>query len=84
MQITLRIPNLVQPKNLIIELDSVNAVKWSKGGPWNLNFHLSYIRNAQKCEPSILITHQILSANHVADAFAKQGLHRQSEFIAWI
>lgn len=87
LQITIGSLHKVQPENLVIESDSLNAVKWctaSEGGPWNLNFHFNFIRNIQQRYPSLLITHQVRSANHVADSFAKQGLHRNSEFIAWL
>lgn len=72
---------------LIIESDSKNAVLWCNsdcGGPWNLNFQLSFIRNARKGGLELMIVHRSRSANVVADSMAKQGLHRKSEFIAWM
>lgn len=72
---------------MILESDSKNVVLWrnsDSGGPWNLNFQLSYIRNIHKGGLDISIVHRSRSANFVADSMAKQGLHRQSEFIAWL
>lgn len=72
---------------LIIESDSANAVQWcnsENGGPWNLNFHLNYIRNARRGGPEISIVHKGRSANFVADSMAKQGLHRRADFVAWL
>lgn len=73
--------------NMIIESDSLNAVRWCRSpdeGPWNLNFHLNLIRNTLIQNQSISLIHNPRSSNHVADALAKQGLHRTSEFLAWI
>ena len=86
-QISTASPNRIKMEHIMIESDSLNAVKWctaSEGRPWNLNFHLNFIRNVQLRFPSMAITHHPRSSNHVADALAKQGLHRQSEFLAWI
>lgn len=72
---------------LILESDSKNAVLWCNsdcGGPWNLNFQLSFIRNVRQGGMDISIVHRGRSANFVADSMAKQGLHRNSEFIAWL
>nr|CCA66140.1 hypothetical protein [Beta vulgaris subsp. vulgaris] len=77
----------IKEKNLIIESDSANAVSWcnqDEGGPWNMNFQLNFIRNARKKNLRLTITHERRSANFVADSMAKQGIHRQSEFIAWM
>ena len=71
----------------IVESDSSNAVRWcskNMGGPWNLNFFLNYIRNAQNSEPRFIIEHKKRESNMIADALAKQGLRRLDEFIAWI
>lgn len=72
---------------LILESDSKNVVCWcnsDSGGPWNLNFQLSFIRNVCKGGIDISIVHRGGSANFMADSMAKQGLHRKSEFIAWL
>ncbi|XP_048491371.1 uncharacterized protein LOC125492703 [Beta vulgaris subsp. vulgaris] len=72
---------------LVLESDSSNAVLWSNGdrcGPWNMHHHLNFIRNARKKHLDISISHMGRSANSIADALAKQGLHRQEEFIAWL
>ncbi|XP_048503097.1 uncharacterized protein LOC125498844 [Beta vulgaris subsp. vulgaris] len=72
---------------IILESDSANAVRWSngeEGGPCNLNFQLNFIRNAKRNGLDISIVHMGRSANFVADSLAKQGIHRQSDFIAWL
>lgn len=87
IQISESFPDKCQSSNLIIESDSLNAVKWctaKEGGPWNLNFHLNFIRNAIKRNTTMSILHQKREANHVADSLAKQGLQRGSEFLAWM
>ncbi|XP_057248364.1 uncharacterized protein LOC130590299 [Beta vulgaris subsp. vulgaris] len=79
--------DLTRHSNIIIESDSQNAVKWcnsSGTGPWNLNFKINFIRNAMSSWESLSIIHQVRSSNHVADSLAKQGLHRKSEFLAWL
>ena len=73
--------------NLIIESDSVNAVRWCNedmGGPWNLNFQLNFIRNARRSWLNLKIIHKGRSSNVVADSLAKQGLTRADEFLAWL
>ncbi|XP_056694952.1 uncharacterized protein [Spinacia oleracea] len=77
----------IQDHSLIIESDSANAVKWctnKKGGPWNLNFVLNFIRNASGNDSHISITHRGRASNNVADALAKQGLCRDDDFLAWL
>ena len=72
---------------IIYESDSSNAVAWcngEEGGPWNMNFHLNFIRNAKRSNQSIEIIHKCRDSNFAADALAKQGFHRHSEFIAWM
>lgn len=79
--------DMVKGAKLILESDSANAVLWSnddKGGPWNMNFHLNFIRNARKNGLDITIVHRGRGANYVADSLAKQGLLRREEFIAWL
>ena len=78
-----------EPSHLIIESDSINAVRWcmeGKAGPWNLNFTLNFIKNALRSSPnlSISIIHKKRESNVIADAFAKQGLRRSDEFVAWL
>ena len=68
---------------IMIESDSKNALLWcskDKGGPWNLNF----IRSAPKNGLNVSISHRGRSSNIVADTFAKQGLTRNSDFVAWL
>lgn len=58
-----------------IESDSTNAMTWcnkDKGGPWNLNFQLNFIRNARKQQMNINIIHKRQSPNVVADFFGKE------------
>lgn len=74
--------NISKNSKIILESDSSNAVE--VGGPCNLNFHLNFIRNARMENLNINIVHKGRNANFVADSLAKQGLHRQSEFIAWL
>lgn len=74
-------------QRILIESDSYNAVKWCsevKGGPWHLNFILNFIRSAPGRGLTISISHKLRSSNVVADAFAKQGLFRSSDFVAWL
>lgn len=87
VQISLLNDSRIHLDDMVIESDSLNAVRWchsSDDGPWNLNFHLNLIRNTLNQNQSILLIHHPRSSNHVADALAKQGLHISSEFIAWI
>lgn len=77
----------IKKHSIIIESDSVNAVKWCNddvGGPWNLNFQLNFIRNARKRWLNLEINHRGRGANMVADSLAKQGLVRNTEFLAWL
>ena len=77
----------IKNKSIIIESDSANAVSWcnqDEGGPWNMNYQLNFIRNARKKILKISISHEKRNVNFVADSLAKQGLLRQSDFIAWI
>lgn len=70
-----------------IESDSSNAVQWCtkpSGGPWNLSFILNFIRSAPSRGLKLSIHHQRRNSNFVADSLAKQGLHRGSDFVAWL
>ena len=72
---------------IIIESDSANVVAWCNsvsGGPWNLNFHLNFIRSVGKSSLNAQIIHKGRSSNTVADALAKQGLQRLDNFVAWM
>ena len=72
---------------IILESDSVNAVKWCRGesdGPWNLAFTINFIKNAIASSGNIEIVHKGRESNLVADSLAKQGLSRSDDFIAWI
>lgn len=74
-------------RKLLLESDSSNAVLWCNsehGGPWNMCYHLNFIRNALKKDLHIQITHKGRRSNFVADSLAKQGLTRLDEFIAWL
>lgn len=86
IQITSRF-EYIKASRLIIEFDSINAVRWSNedsGGPWNLNFQLNYIRNARRSWRDLSIIHKGRESNIVADTLAKQGLIRENEFLAWL
>lgn len=54
------------------------------GGPWNKNFAQNFIRNALKKWTSISIVHKGRESNMVVDALAKQGIRRDSDFVAWM
>ena len=76
----------IKNNSITIVSDSCNAVQWcnlDKGGPWNLNFMLNYIRNARKQWLSLSIVHKGRETNGVAHSLAKQGLSRKDEFLAW-
>ena len=84
IQISTRSANL-KSAPLVIESDSRNAVKWcndDQGGPWNLCFQINFIRNGRRKWLSISIIHKGRESNMVADSLAKQGLHRDADFIA--
>lgn len=79
--------NFLQTKTIIIKSDSANAVQWCNApsdGPWNLAFHLNYIRNALQHCPSLSIIHKCRESNMIADALAKRGILRSDEFLAWL
>lgn len=79
--------DIIKNANFLLESDSANAVMWCNSdndGPWNMNFHLNYIRSMCKKVLNISIIHKGRSSNVVADSLAKQGHHRKSEFIAWL
>lgn len=68
----------LKERKIILESDSSNVVLWcncKSGGPWNMNFHLSFIRNACNRSLSIEIIHRSRNSNFVANTLAKQGLH---------
>ena len=74
-------------KDLIIESDSMNAVKWCLGekeGPWNLAFRINFIRNILLASNGITLIYKGRETNYVADSLAKQGLTRLDEFVAWL
>lgn len=73
--------------DLMIESDSMNAVKWCLGeneGLWNLTFKLNFIRNLLLASNGITLNHKGRETNYVADSLAKQGLTRMDEFVAWL
>lgn len=68
-----------------LESDSKNVVTWcneSDGGPWNIKFHLNFIRSSCKSGLAAKIFHKDRSSNSVVDALAKQGLLRLDNFVA--
>lgn len=70
---------------LEIESDSRNAVLWcnnNKGGPWNLSFILDFIRSASRRGLNVQIHYRRRNSNAVAGALAKQGLNKNSDFVA--
>lgn len=72
---------------LLIELDSTNAVSWcneQRGVPWNLGFHLNFIRSSCSRGLKVKIVYKGRSSNQVADALAKQGLVWRDNFVAWL
>lgn len=79
--------DVFRKSSLMIESDSANDVAWctgEKGGPWNLGFHLNFIRSACNGELDITIVHKGRSSNQVVDTLAKQGHARMDHFVAWL
>lgn len=87
IQISLINSDTFKARPMVLESDSTNAVRWcgkAIEGPWNLRFILNFINVAPSKGLNISIIHRGRSSNVVADALVKQGLHRTSEFVAWL
>ncbi|XP_010686858.1 uncharacterized protein LOC104901016 [Beta vulgaris subsp. vulgaris] len=72
---------------LVVESDSANAVAWCTGenkGPWNLNFHINFIRGLLTSTARLSLVYKGRESNVVADQLAKQGLSCRDEFVAWL
>jgi len=74
-------------KHIIIESDSANIINWMNN-PHNRHWiHHKLFSSAQRlasCFDSITYTRSYWESNHMADHLAKQGVHRISDFIAWL
>ena len=74
--------------NITIESDSTNAVAWInhnlESSPWKMHTELCLIENLLAAHQHTSIVHSFRENNFMADALAKQGLHRDSDFIAWL
>jgi ribonuclease HI len=64
-------------KHIIIESDSANVISW-------MNKLFSSAKRLASCFDSITYTHSYRESNHMADHLAKQGVHRISDFVAWL
>lgn len=80
-------PELFNVK-ISIESDSANAVAWVNqkldSFPWKLHNELCRIENLMALFQHISVIHSIRENNFMADALAKQGLHRDRDFVAWL
>ena len=78
---------LLHHKHIIIESDSVNVISWMNNPhnrPW-LHYKLfSSTKRLVSCFDSIIYTHSYCESNHMADHLTKQGVHRISNFVAWL
>ena len=66
--------------SLIVESDSSNTIAWvsnRKANQWKFHFLFNEIR-ALSSSINVVFRHELRSANHVADALAKQGIDRNS------
>jgi ribonuclease HI len=74
-------------KYIIIESDSANVISWMNNlhnRPW---IHHKLFSSAQRLASgfdSITYTYSYQKSNHMADHLAKQGVHRISDFVAWL
>jgi len=72
-------------KHIIIESDSTNVISWMNNPhnrPWLINS--SSAKRLASCFDSITYTHSYHESNHMADHLAKQGVHKISDFFAWL
>lgn len=68
---------------LIVESDSINAVKWCTSeskGSWNLTFIINFIKRSAKLGKDIHFIRKSRESNIVADSLVKQGLQRLDGF----
>jgi len=74
-------------KHIIIESDSANVISWMNNPhnrPWIHHKLFSSTQRLASCFDSISYTHSYRESNHMADHLAKQGVHRISDFVAWL
>jgi len=74
-------------KHIIIESDSANVISWMNNPhnrPWIHHKLFSLAQRLALCFDSITYTHSYRESNHMADHLAKQGVHRISDFVAWL
>lgn len=74
-------------KHIIIESDSANVISWmnnSYNRPWIHHKLFSSAQRLASCFDSITYSHSYRESNHMADHLAKQGVHRISDFVAWL
>jgi ribonuclease HI len=74
-------------KHIIIESDSANVISWMNSPhnrPWRHHNLFSSIQRAASCFGSLTFTHSLRESNHMADHMAKQGVFRNTEFVAWL
>eukprot|EP00268_Persea_americana_P044027 TRINITY_DN44462_c0_g1_i1.p1 TRINITY_DN44462_c0_g1~~TRINITY_DN44462_c0_g1_i1.p1 ORF type:complete len:100 (+),score=16.34 TRINITY_DN44462_c0_g1_i1:64-363(+) len=66
--------------SLIVESDSSNTIAWvsnRKANPWKFKFLFNEIQ-ALSSSINVVFCHELISANHMADALAKQGIDKTS------
>jgi ribonuclease HI len=74
-------------KHIIIESDSANVIRWMNNPynrPWLHQILFSSIQRLASCFGSITFTHSFRESNHMADHMAKQGVFRNTKFVAWL
>lgn len=74
-------------QHLIIESDSVNAIRWMNNPlsrHWKHHNLFSYVNRLKAYFVSITFSHIFRESNCMADGLAKQGVRRSSEFVAWL
>jgi len=74
-------------KHIIIESDSANVISWMNNPhnrPWIHHKLFSSAQRLASCFDSITYTHSYRESNHMEDHLAKQGVHRISDFVAWL
>ena len=74
-------------KHIIIECDSATVIRWMNNPhnrPWLHHNLFSSIQRLASCFGSLTFTHSFRESNHMADHMAKQGVFRNTEFVAWL
>nr|XP_034930821.1 uncharacterized protein LOC118061489 [Populus alba] len=74
-------------KHIIIESDSANVISWmhnTHNRPWMHRDLFSTVQKLTSLFGSITFSHVYRESNSLADCMAKQGVHRSSDFIAWL